>query len=591
MSESNQNNGSENNQRKRKWDIPDEPSAADIALQTAQVIAQVNQALAAKGLIPAKTEDLIREISINDSPARILLTKGMLHQEIKQETGAAIVTRGRYVPPGEQPPPGEKPLYLYISSTNRESLEKAVRKVEEIIANNGVVTNTTTTTVNGINTIIPPMKQIITKIGKIFIQKCYIGIEIAEAKILNFNLIGKLLGPKGQFVKHINAQTTAKLILRGKGSTFVDPNGTADDQFEPLHFSISALSENSVNSARVLAESLIDHVRKDFDNHKGKGMGNLSLPNPTNLLTSPFPKLPTQSPYQYFGTPSNPFGSSNYPPTPTTPFYSPYAAPPYATMTIPPVDTNMPNPPYPPQPLQPPQPGQQLPNPAQPYDQYYGYNPYYYAPFTDQTNMENLNDQNSASPLSVPLPPVTETSPNSDQNRKFQEYPSKKLKNQYEGGLVGPQIPTQEEYESSMKSMQELSNLNEQKFNKQSQVIKKNSPTHQQTVHSKNNNNSNNSNNNNNSSTISSNVKLVDYDGEDNESTTNATKTKSKSQSQTPFWAVPSNYTDDGPLLGNSSSSSTTQKTNKNNINSILTTQAKAEQEAKYKMIMRDLGL
>lgn len=50
--------------------------------------------------------------------------------------------------------------------------------------------------------------------------KLFIGIDpVAEPK---FPLIGKLLGPKGSFVKHIAGETQCKVQLKGKGSGFLE---------------------------------------------------------------------------------------------------------------------------------------------------------------------------------------------------------------------------------------------------------------------------------------------------------------------------------------------------------------------------------
>lgn len=68
---------------------------------------------------PKVQDELIiaREIVINDSESsvRYKLTKRQTQEEIQKCTGAVVITRGKYHPPGA-PPDGEKPLYLHISA-------------------------------------------------------------------------------------------------------------------------------------------------------------------------------------------------------------------------------------------------------------------------------------------------------------------------------------------------------------------------------------------------------------------------------------------------------------------------------------------
>lgn len=66
-------------------------------------------------------------VEINGSRARQSLTRGITQQNIKRETGAAVITRGRFYQPGEVPTPGgESPLFLLVSAERQDQVDAAV---------------------------------------------------------------------------------------------------------------------------------------------------------------------------------------------------------------------------------------------------------------------------------------------------------------------------------------------------------------------------------------------------------------------------------------------------------------------------------
>lgn len=95
-----------------------------------------------------------------------------------------------------------------------------------------------------------------------------------------FPLIGKLLGQKGSFVKHIANETGTKVQLKGRGSGYVEApaqTGTtlhnctslythelAAEAPEPLFLHIIGTSQKGVQDAKGLAENLIAHVKQDY---------------------------------------------------------------------------------------------------------------------------------------------------------------------------------------------------------------------------------------------------------------------------------------------------------------------------------------
>jgi len=95
--------------------------------------------------------------------------------QIFQQTGATVITKGVYVPPGSQPPANEKPLFLRVTAKDKESVDKALDKIKEMMRNK--------TSMGG-------------GAASGNIERVYLDIDSEEAKSLGFNLCGKILGPK-----------------------------------------------------------------------------------------------------------------------------------------------------------------------------------------------------------------------------------------------------------------------------------------------------------------------------------------------------------------------------------------------------------
>ncbi|GMP28686.1 hypothetical protein CsSME_00004132 [Camellia sinensis var. sinensis] len=189
-------------------------------------------------------ELIAREIVINDadSAVRYKLTKRQTQEEIQKCTGAVVITRGKYRPPNAAPD-GEKPLYLHISAGAHlettveriKSVDLAAAMVEEVLkqgsANNvGTVTNHLSTCV-------------------------YLGFEADPS----LNIAARIRGPNDQYVNHIMNETGATVLLRGRGS------GNSESAFgeegkQPLHLYLSSNNPKSIESAKLLAENLLDTI-------------------------------------------------------------------------------------------------------------------------------------------------------------------------------------------------------------------------------------------------------------------------------------------------------------------------------------------
>jgi len=75
------------------------------------------------------------ELEINDYPqqARWKVTHKDALANITEWTGAAITTRGTYVPPGGKLNPGERKLYLYIEGQDEHGVATAKREIKKMI--------------------------------------------------------------------------------------------------------------------------------------------------------------------------------------------------------------------------------------------------------------------------------------------------------------------------------------------------------------------------------------------------------------------------------------------------------------------------
>ncbi|EOD34647.1 hypothetical protein EMIHUDRAFT_228400 [Emiliania huxleyi CCMP1516] len=146
------------------------------------------------------------DIDINDCKTKGALTRKQTHEEVTSQTGASIVIRGRYKPPGDTST-DERPLHLHLEADTQEAIERAEAILRELMG--------------------PPPEP----------------------------------APGGAYLKHIQERSGCRVQLSGKGCSTVD--GGLDTR--PLHISISAPSPEALELGRTLAESLVKAVRDDFE--------------------------------------------------------------------------------------------------------------------------------------------------------------------------------------------------------------------------------------------------------------------------------------------------------------------------------------
>ncbi|KAL0075357.1 hypothetical protein J3Q64DRAFT_1643337, partial [Phycomyces blakesleeanus] len=235
--------------------------------------AKINAMLAQKGIPLTEEErpnqferpkekadaEFVKDIPINDLKNRYMLTRGATQTQIQRETNADVTTRGKYYPENILPTDKEPPLYLHVTASTQESLDKALAQIDNLIK---------TATVPLPGTGYPPREVERRGERKFLEHKIYVGIEGSP----HFNIRAKIVGPQGAYVKHIQNETGSRVQLKGRGSGFYETN-TGVEAEEPLHVHISCSRQEGLDQAVNLTQNLIDTVKSEHERANPYGYG------------------------------------------------------------------------------------------------------------------------------------------------------------------------------------------------------------------------------------------------------------------------------------------------------------------------------
>ncbi|PVF95247.1 eukaryotic type KH-domain (KH-domain type I) [Serendipita vermifera] len=203
------------------------------------------------------------DIEINDVRNRYLLTKGATQQEIYAETSASVTTKGVWYPDKSKATEKDPPLYLHISATTQEILDKAVKRINELIAAD-------------LGPLVEDRRKDFTKERRKWAEeKIPIGLETLR----NFNVRAKVVGPQGMFVKHIQQETSTRVQIKGQGSGFYESE-TGRESDEPMHINITGPDENQIARAKDLALDLLEVVRSEWAKAKSALEHQMGAMNP-----------------------------------------------------------------------------------------------------------------------------------------------------------------------------------------------------------------------------------------------------------------------------------------------------------------------
>ncbi|KAK5954726.1 hypothetical protein OHC33_004450 [Knufia fluminis] len=203
--------------------------------------------------------DYIKDIEVNDLRNRYTLTKGSTQKMIKDETGSDVTTRGSYYPDKTLATAANPPLYLHVTSTSKEGLEKAIEKINELMQQElpNLVDE------RRFRKREPDVER--DELGRRKWPEAKIPIDMENMP--GFNLRAKIVGQGGAYVKHIQNETRCRVQIKGRNSGFLE-HGTGAESEEPMYLHVASPDAEQVERAKQLCESLVDSVRQDYGNFK-----------------------------------------------------------------------------------------------------------------------------------------------------------------------------------------------------------------------------------------------------------------------------------------------------------------------------------
>ncbi|EEQ87796.1 KH domain-containing protein [Blastomyces dermatitidis ER-3] len=205
--------------------------------------------------------DYIKDIEVNDLRNRYTLTKGATQRMIKEETGADVTTRGSYFPDKSMATAANPPLYLHVTSTTKEGLDKAVAKIEELMKQElpNLVDE------RRFRRREPEQQVERDEYGRRKWPEERIPVDLEP--IPGFNLRAQVVGQGGAYVKHIQQETRCRVQIKGRGSGFTE-HSTGRESDEPMYLHVAGPDPKEVQNAKALCEDLLANVREQYERFK-----------------------------------------------------------------------------------------------------------------------------------------------------------------------------------------------------------------------------------------------------------------------------------------------------------------------------------
>lgn len=209
------------------------------------------------------------KVDINDLPLplRTNLTQVQIQETLSKQTNSTISTRGSYLTAVEKKNLDtiNKQLHLFIHSPIKDQVNIVIDRVKDLIINFKPpnISSEVASNINKNNKIVFPTapNQPGLPTGNYFQEKLFVGMETAP---VNFNLKAKLTGPNCDFFNYIANLTGSKVILRGRGSGFIEPT-SGKEAFEAMYVFISHPTKYGVEKAKTLVINLIQKVKGDLE--------------------------------------------------------------------------------------------------------------------------------------------------------------------------------------------------------------------------------------------------------------------------------------------------------------------------------------
>ncbi|CAL4893630.1 unnamed protein product [Urochloa decumbens] len=146
------------------------------------------------------------------------------------------------------------------------------------------------------------------------IVKKVVRMDVPVDKYPNYNFVGRLLGPRGNSLKRVEATTQCRVYIRGRGSV---KDSVKEDKLrdkpgyehlnDPLHVLVEAefpadIVDARLNQAVAILEDLLKPVDESMDYYKKQQLRELAILNGTLREESPSSHLsPSVSPFNSTG--------------------------------------------------------------------------------------------------------------------------------------------------------------------------------------------------------------------------------------------------------------------------------------------------